>query len=433
MTAPAGPDIFAYAPARAAQYTARAVAGEAHVLFTASPGGVLATAARVSRLRSRIAAAAAGTGIDPDLLEGLVFVESAGRADAVTGAGAAGAAGLTQILPATASTLLGLHVDVPRSQVLTAAIARAQGNGATPAVLARLARRRARVDERFDPVRALAATVHYLELARARFGRTDLAVVSYHMGMGNLARVLAAYDGGAPVPYVQLYFDSGPVRHAAAFALLSGFLDQSSLYYWRVLGAEAVMHLYRTDRAALTRLNTLQTGGDSASQVLHPPDRSPAFADPAALERAYSANVLRPLPANAAALGLAYDRSMGSLSSRLHAPAGLYRGLRPAALTLLLELSTRVRALARGEAPLHVAGAVADTRYQQLVGLGDPPAAAGWAFTIARTYVGPAQREAVQAVLDRLQALNLIAWTRYASAIEVTVAADAAQVIAHGP
>ena len=42
------------------------------------------------------------------------------------------------------------------------------------------------------------------------------------------------------------------------------------------------------------------------------------------------------------------------------------------------------------------------------------------------------QAAAFQYVLDRLQALNLIAWQRYPSEIEVTVASDAASLLAHG-
>ena len=36
-------------------------------------------------------------------------------------------------------------------------------------------------------------------------------------------------------------------------------------------------------------------------------------------------------------------------------------------------------------------------------------------------------------MLDRLQALNLIAWERFSSVIEVTVASDAAHAIVDGP
>jgi hypothetical protein len=80
-----------------------------------------------------------------------------------------------------------------------------------------------------------------------------------------------------------------------------------------------------------------------------------------------------------------------------------------------------------------VTSAVSDARYQRRLGTVDPPAAGGWSFTLARSYVGGAQANALQAMLDRLAALNLIAWARYPGEIEVTVASDAARVIASGP
>jgi hypothetical protein len=80
-----------------------------------------------------------------------------------------------------------------------------------------------------------------------------------------------------------------------------------------------------------------------------------------------------------------------------------------------------------------VAGAVTDGRYQQALGVQDPPATAGDSFTLARRYVDRAQANALQSMLDRLQALNLIAWQRFPSTIEVTVASDASRVIVNGP
>ena len=64
--------------------------------------------------------------------------------------------------------------------------------------------------------------MRYLRYAEQQFGRVDLAVESYHMGIGNLHQVLADYNGGRAVPYAQLYFDSAPDHHAAAYRLLSG-------------------------------------------------------------------------------------------------------------------------------------------------------------------------------------------------------------------
>jgi hypothetical protein len=425
-------DPFAYLSAREPEFVRRATAGSAHVLFTKSPGGVVATAARVAAFRGAINAATRGTHVDPQILEAIVFVESAGRADAIAGADVTAAAGLTQILASTGQSLLGMHIDIPHSRRLTSAMLGALGQGRV-GLAARLERERAGIDERFDPGKALDATVRYLSLAQQRFGRADLAVVSYHMGIGNLQRVLSAYDSGRSVPYAQLYFDTAPDRHASAYNFLTRLGDQSSLYYWRVLGAAQVMQLYRSDRPALVRMAALQTASDSAAEVLHPPDRTPSFADPRSLAEAYSRRTILPLPSGETKLGLAYDPGMGSLGQRLGAPARLYQGLRPAALDLLIELAARVRALSGGAAPLTVDSTVSDDRYGALAGVADRSDATGYAFQIARSYVSRRQAAAFQAMLDRLQALNLIAWTRGESAIHITVAPDASQVIVRGP
>ena len=194
------------------------------------------------------------------------------------------------------------------------------------------------------------------------------------------------------------------------------------------------MRLYRTDRPALTRLAGLQTAVDSGALVLHPPDAVHAFATPDALDRAYANRTILPLPSDPARLGLSYDAGIGGLAPRLHFPPALYRGLRPDALDLLIELAARVRTLSKLPAStLTVTSAVSDERYQQQLGVSDPPAAAGWSFTLARRYASRAQAAAFQAMLDRLQALDLIAWERFPSEIEVTVASGASQALVHGP
>ncbi len=422
---------FAYSASSDAELQARASAGSAHVIFTKSPGGAIVTAARVASYRKAVDAATRGTGIDPSVLEAIVFLESAGRPQVIAGSDPSAAAGLTQILAQTGQSLLGMHIDLARSRRLTAAIYRADSLGES-GLLPSLLRRRAKIDDRFDPSRALAATVRYLELARRRLGRSDLAVVSYHMGIGNLQHVLSDYDGGRAVPYVQLYFDTSPDRMTSAYELLSSFGDDSSLYYWRILAAVAIMHLYRSNPAGLSRLAALQSAGEDSAEVLHPLGATQSFGDPAALAGAYARHTIVPLPSNGGQRGLAYAPAMGSLASRLGAPGALYRGLRAPALDLLIELAARVRALAGGHAPLIVSSTVTDARYQGLLGFADPPATTGYTFQIARRYASRAQALALQATLDRLQALNLIAWTRKAGTIEVTVASDASRVIARG-
>ena len=88
-----------------------------------------------------------------------------------------------------------MHIDLATSRRLTRQID-AVASGARPAASGRLLARRAAVDDRFNVTKALAATVRYLKIAEQQFGRQDLAVESYHMGIGNLHHVLDAYDGG---------------------------------------------------------------------------------------------------------------------------------------------------------------------------------------------------------------------------------------------
>jgi hypothetical protein len=385
----------------------------------------------VARFRGAIEAAVRNTGIPAGLLEGLVFVESAGRPEVVAGADVADAAGLTQILASTGRSLLGMRIDLRRSRALSAAIGRAEAAG-RPRQVARLERARARVDPRFDPAADLRATVRYLVLAEGYLHRIDLALWAYHAGVGNVQRELALYDGGAPVPYAQLYFDAGPDRHRAAWALLSRLGDDSSRYLWRVLAAGQLMSLYRDAPRSLRLLSELETSYPSNALVLVPPGRVQRFGDPAALSDAYRGGEIVPLPRNMAALHLAVAGSVGALARRLGAPPGLYRGLRPAAMRMLIEIAALVHRLSGSREPLTVASAVLDERYDRLLGFDDPPATTGYTFQIERRYQSPRQAEAFQYVLDRLQALNLIAWVRGISTIEITVAPDAGRVLAHG-
>jgi len=434
-TAPGGeadgppvPDPFAYDPDEEDAFVERAAAGTSHVLYARSPGGAAATAERVARWRPQVDAAARSAGVEPDLLEGLVFLESAGREDALAG-GIEGAAGLTQILAETAVNLLGMKVDVERSARLTRRIERKLRRGR---LLEAQALRRARrtVDERFDPVKALAGSARYLTIAREELGREDLAFVSYHMGIGNLQDVLRAY-GDERASYAQVYFDSTPTRNAAVQRRLAAFGDDSSNYLWKLYAAREIMRLHREDRGELARLEALQTAKNSAEEVLHPPGSTPRFGMPAELRAAWDEGKIQALPDDPARTGLARAPSMGELAPRIGAVPGLYRGLRPEALALALYIGAQTRAFAGGQGPLMVTSTVRDQEYQRRLVRGNHEAThnyslhtTGWAFDIARNYRSRRQALAFQFVLDRLQVLDAIAWVREPGAIHVTAADD---------
>lgn len=435
-------DPFAFDPARSDQFEQRAAAGSAHPLYTRSPGGAVATAERVDRLRPLIEQATAGSDVDPATLEAIVVLESAGRPDAIAGTDLHGAVGLTQILAETGTSLLGMRVDVAASTRLTRRLRRAVNRGDTRAA-ARLAAQRRRADERFDPRRALAGTVRYLTVARERLGRDDLAVVSYHMGIGNLEQAIAAWghrDGQPNPSYAELFFSSGPRSHAAAWSLLAGLGDESSLYYWKVRAARDLMALWRDSPAALAKLAELQTQKASGENVLHPPGAGEAFADGDALRDAFASGALTRLPRNLRQLGLRLDPQMGELAPRLGEPKALYRGLRPEALRLLVELTAGTRRVSGVAAPLTLTSTVRDQRYQERLATGNPEAThafsvhtTGWSFDLLRRYANDRQAQGLQFMLDRLQALGLIAWVREPAAIHVTVAGDAVSFLAAAP
>src|SRR3954447_24297609 len=367
-------DPFAWTRDRSDDLARRAAAGTSQVLYTRSPGGAFATAKRVARYRQPIEQAAKAAGVSPDLLEALVFLESGGRPDALAPGGIQSAAGLTQILAETATNLLGMKVDLKRSRSYTRREQRALAAGKL-ARAAALNRARRRVDDRFDPAKALAGTARYLKLARQTFGREDYAFVSYHMGIGNLQGVLKAFRAKS---YAGLYFDSTPLRHAAAYNKLAAFGDDSRNYFWKLNAAAAIMRAYRADP------QQLQTVAD---------------------ERGLDESGADTLLANAPQGGLRTLAGAPRDTSLVVAPT---LKLRPEAAALALYMAAQVRAIS-GAPTLRVTGA----------------RDGGWTFDVSRRYASHRQALAFQYVLDRLQVLNVIAWSRSARAIRVPASRDA--------
>jgi len=410
-------DPLAYTDDRREDFEARAADGLSHPLYVKSPGGVVATARRVEALRPLVERAA-GDEMDPDVLEAIVFLESAGRPDAMASDDLEGAVGLTQILAQTGSGLLGMRVDTAQSRRLTRKLGRTLDERRRDAIV----RKRRQVDQRFDPEASLAATVRYIRFAKGKLsGRDDLAVVSYHMGVGNLQRALSAY-GEDDIPYAQLYFDSTPLRHADAWAILASLGDDSSTYLWRIRAAEQIMRTYREDPAALARTALLQRGAPSAERVLRPPS-TPRFADPRAL-RTDQLVLMDPPSLSSAGLRLG-----PALSRR---PEG-ERALRAEAFAVARYLGAGARAIAKTE-PLTVTAAARDVETEGQRARGGDEAlpslhTTGYAFDLSRTYRSRAQAQALQFWLDRLTALDVIAWTRNADTIHVVAGPRAKDLV----
>ena len=441
---------FAYTDQAEAEFLERGSNGQAHVVYALSPGGVEASVARTVRWRDAVERAAAGTRIDPDELEAMLFLESAGRPTVMADGTPNSATGLMQIIPSTATDLLGMRVDLERSLQINRRLPRAQTRAAiAPKAKQRraarqrvraLLRERAIVDERFDPELALEGAVRYLLEARARFGRWDLAIASYHMGIGNLSTVIDTYVSPRRparttrltverygLSWPRLYYDSSPTRNPRTWKLLSSLGDDSRHYLFKVLASREILRLARDDRDELEEQIELQTAKASAEEVLRPESRYPPYEDDADLRRAYSREELVPLPNDPGRLAFWPGRTMGSLARRLEVPKILYRGLRQEALACLLYIAKEYRAIA-GRGTLRVTSTVRDLPYQELLVQTNIQATpefslhtTGFAIDIAK----PRAETPLRFLLERLQALNVIAWVEEPGAFHLTVGRDA--------
>ena len=250
------------------------------------------------------------------------------------------------------------------------------------------------------------------------------------MGVGNLQQALTAYGEGT-VPYAQLYFDSSPLRHAAAWRKLASLGDDSSTYLWRVLAAREIMRLYRSDprplaaRGGAAVPQGLGRGGPAPGRahdgVRRPASPSAARGRPASCAR-IDANVLAPY-------GLRIDSAHGRARAAHQASRRACTARCARRRSRCSRRSARRRRRSRAPQPLVVTSTVRDKDYQQRPGRDRPgghPAyslhTTGCAFDIARAYRSRAQALAFQFVLDRLTARGIIAWVREPGAIHVTVA-----------
>jgi hypothetical protein len=430
-------DPLQFEPGRSEEYEQAAAFGLSHVLFEKSPGGVLSAAQRTAAFRDIVDDAVSGSGIDAEMVEAIIMLESAGRQDVIAGDDPENAAGLTQILAETATNFLGMRVDLEASRRLTRLIDEAVGRGDEDEV-ARLRAERRRVDARFDPEQALAGTVRYLTEARNVFGRDDLATASYHMGIGNLADVVRAYTGrdedeidaivrDAEIDYARLYFDSTPNVNRASWERLGALGDDSQTYYWRVLGALGIMHLFRENRDELERLARLHDRLSSAELVLHPPEARKRYLDAHELEAAIADRTLVAVRADSAS-HFAIDPQLERVAARLAENPSVYMALRPRAARLLAYLSAKVYELSGETRPLTITRATYDEEAAATLTPHDPDVAAhvgahatGFAFDIRRRYGSGGQAAAFQWTLERLEALGLIAWTRGQSVIHLVV------------
>lgn len=449
-----GFDPLRWSTEREPELMERAARAFSHVVYARSPGGVIRTEARVLRYADEIAAAAEDEGVSAETLGALVYLESAGRPEVMATGTPEGATGLAQILPGTATELLGMRVDLERSVALTRAITRSRRRArrARTERRRRIHERRAEraraerqlVDERFQPEASLAGAARYLRIAEERFGREDLAIAAYHMGIGNLETVIGDYVAPrAPgsdtadtvlrhgLSYARLYFDSDPLRNPRTWRRLVAFGDDSRHYLFRFEGAREIRRLAREDPDGLRRIADLQTRKASSEDLLRPESEHEPYEDAGDLRDAYDDGELVPLPNAPGRLGYRIDRAMGRLARRLEEPRDLYRGLREDALACLLYIAKETRRLSGSRGVLRVTSTVRDRPYQDLL-IGETSEATrayslhtvGFAVDVALDFRSRAQERAFLHSVTRLKALGVIDFVIEPGAVHFTAGPD---------
>lgn len=219
-----------------------------------------------------------------------------------------------------------------------------------------LAAKRRRVDERFDPQKAIRVQTRYLLELTARFGGVDWALQAYHGGEGGVMRTLALFGDAAggsmrlasrgargvfnPSPYSGLYGRLSPSGTPAAFNYVYGRSDDHRNYWWKVLMAERALALYRRDPEGFERQWAELRPGMGLEASWYPDLTSLVYTGAADLRAAYAGGALVALaPRVAARLGL----RTANLAVLDPPAAPLHKGLRPEAMGALLSVAQTYR------------------------------------------------------------------------------------------
>jgi hypothetical protein len=255
--------------------------------------------------------------------------------------------------------------------------------------LKQLLAKRRRVDERYDPAKAIAVQTRYLVRLARRYGTVDWALQAYHGGEGGVGRTVAYYLGdrraqftstegairgilpsrGGPVTrarphmtYSDLYFGITPRTHPQAFGYLFGRSDDHRYYWWKVLMAERAIALYRRDPEEFERQWQALRPGQRMEAAWYPKHEELCFRDVAALRRGYAEGTLVRIPGDLRARGIA----LGDVAPMDAANAYHYKGLRPESMGVLLRLAALYRRHG-GKSPLRVLSLTQTQQYAALL------------------------------------------------------------------
>jgi hypothetical protein len=388
----------------------------------------LAGAERITgpRLTRIFDAAAASSGLPASLISAIAYLESWGDANALS---PAGPKGIMQFSEATARAA-GLRVVRSTRFKITTDRKLVRRKSGKP--IYRVVRHRTPYtvmvrDDRLNPERAVPAAANYLARLENKFGGRDWAVFAYHCGEGCISELLPLTQsalGHKPRPTVaDMFFAASPALHRDLYEAIQRHMqrDYSPTYWFRIMRAEQLLNLYRTDRATFREL--LEEFRNPTNPARRANDRLMTWLK--SEDTFYrSANDLK----QAEGLVIAPDdpKLFGFTLPKPPGDSDLYLQATPAAIGTLLYIAFETRRLfeehkPRGEQfmPLQVV---------ELVSTNDRPAEAGTllvdpefpehstgqVFDIDQSNLPPGERESLNFILDDL------GWDGYLGFIQVT-------------
>jgi hypothetical protein len=389
----------------------------------ATAGAERITGPRLTRI---FEGAAVSSGLPASLISAVAYLESWGDANAVS---PAGPKGIMQFSEATARAA-GLRVVRMTRFKITTERKLVHRKNAKP--IYRMVRHRTPYtvmvrDDRLNPERAVPAAANYLARLENKFGGRDWAVFAYHCGEGCISELLPmaqAALGHKPRPTVaEMFFASTPALHRDLYEAIQRHMqrDYSPTYWFRIMRAEQLLNLYRTDRATFRELveayrNPTNPGRRANDRLVTWLKSEDTFYRTAGdLKRAEGLVIAPDDP-----------KLFGFSLRKPGADSDLYSQATPAAIGTLLYIAFETRRLfeehrPRGEhfVPLEVV---------ELVSTNDRPAEAGTllvdpefpehstgqVFDIDQSNLPPGERECLNFILDDL------GWDGYLGFIQVT-------------
>ena len=378
--------------------------------------------ARLTRIFDR---AATTSGLPASLISAVAYLESWGDANAVS---PAGPKGIMQFSEATARAAGLRVVRLTRFKITTERKLVRRTNGKP---IYRVVRHRSPYtvtlrDDRLNPERAVPAAANYLARMENKFGGRDWAVFAYHCGEGCISELLPlaqAALGHKQATVAGMFFAATPALHRDLYEAIQRHMqrDYSPTYWFRIMRAEQLLNLYRTDRATFREL--VEEYRNPANPARRANDRLMVWLKSEDIFYR-SASDLR--KAEGLVKALDDPKLFGFTLSKPSGDPDLYLQATPAAIGTLLYIAFETRRLFEEHKPKDEH--VVPLQVVELVSTNDRPAEAGsllvdpefpehstgQVFDIDRSNLPPGERECLNFILDDM------GWDGYLGFIQVT-------------